>query len=122
MSRYCLVSVMPGWGRQSREETGPQGKTESNAATGSCAFKLNDATGEERHFTERSKILRASKVAPYPAPSSCVPTIGAGAADFGSTLPSITGGNKPSPINSSDTTAESRKKLTTRAFGSPSSI
>ena len=69
-------------------------------------------------------MFNASIIAPYPAPSSCVPTIGAGESfGFGRRLPSMSGGSRPSPTTSSGTTfGTSRKNCTARAFGSPFTI
>jgi hypothetical protein len=121
MSRYWAGSVMPGCGRQSRD-VGAQGKIESNDATGSCAFSTSVASGVERHFTMKSQMFRASNVAPYPPPSSCVPTSGIGASSIGFCLPSMSAGSKPSPTSgSSDGSLPSMKKLTARA-GWPLSI
>jgi hypothetical protein len=93
MSRNCAGSVMPGCGKQSRD-VGAHGKIESNAAVGSCALRISEASGVERHFTERSQMFSASNVPPYTAPalSSWVPTIGIAVSVFGFCFPSMSTG------------------------------
>ena len=121
MSRNWSGFTIPGCGRQSRD-VGAHGKIESKLATGSCAASVSEAVGLAFHLIFSSQMFRASEVAPYPAPSSCVPTIGMAASSFGCRVPSMSAGSKPSPIRLSGTRSESMKKCTMRAFGLPAII
>ena len=115
MSRNCAGFVIPGCGRQSRD-VGAHGKIESNESVGSWVFSDSDASGVERHFTDRSQMLTASNVAPYGPPSSWVPTSGMAVSDFGFCLPSTSPGSSPSPTSGSTSgSLPSRKNLTALA-------
>ena len=80
-------------GRRARED---RVERRPSAAASSS---VSEAVGVERHFTSRSQMFSASNVAPYGAPSSCVPTIGIAVSVFGFCLPSMSAGSSPSPTS-----------------------
>src|SRR4029450_291835 len=119
MSRYWAGFVMPGCGRQSRD-VGAHGNAESNSATGSCVFKLIEAIGVDRHLTSNSQMgVERRAVAPS---SSCVPTTGAGNVVLRLRLAVDVRRKQPVADQVEGTGPSFRKKLTARAFGSPSII